>query len=229
MKENQQSSLPVLYSFRRCPFAIRARWVLAACQIPLTLIEVSLKQKPAQLLACSPKGTVPVLVLKAQVLDESLLIMKWALHTDALMECYFPLSQQEAIDGWIQRNDQLFKPNLDRYKYANRYPQADPQTAYAHAQSFLSELTQALKTTPFLLGSEITLADVAIFPFVRQFAFVDYSLFERQQDPRLVRWLQGFIQAPLFQGIMTKCAPMEVGSAWPMSNVGQADRVPFVS
>ena len=198
--------LPILYSFRRCPYAIRARLALYASGVTVELREVALRHKPPCMLKASPKGSVPVLVLPDErVIDESWEIMQWAL-------------QQHDPDGWLGENsvyinaatpvvienDTVFKTNLDRYKYADRYPE-HPQIYYrCAAETFLQLLEYRLGTTRFLLGDVISIADVAIFPFIRQFAEVDKDWFAQAPYPLLRRWLEVFLSSENFDAVMKK-------------------------
>ncbi|MGP5567742.1 glutathione S-transferase, partial [Pseudomonas helleri] len=179
----------VLYSFRRCPYAMRARMALRYSGVPLSIVEVSLKAKPAEMLALSPKGTVPVLVCAdGRVIEQSLEIMHWALAQ------YDP-------DNWlgpdsaalIEENDQVFKVNLDRYKYAIRYPEQPMEHYRAQGAAFLQRLEMMLEQTPYLAGDTLSLADIALAPFVRQFAHVDRDWFEQAPYPRLNAWLERFL------------------------------------
>lgn len=198
--------LPVLYSFRRCPYAMRARMAIAESRQTCRLREVVLRDKPADMLAASAKGTVPVLVLPSgDVIDESLDIMMWALN-QADPAKWLPngdasLSEMTAL---IARCEADFKPHLDRYKYANRYDDADPAEHRTAASDFLGELQDRLSKTPQLFGDDITLADIALFPFIRQFANTDRNWFEAQDWPDLVRWLDQHIESERFQSIMKK-------------------------
>ena len=198
---------PVLYSFRRCPYAMRARMALSYSGIRVELREVVLRDMPATLLGCSPKGTVPVLLLKdGRVIDESLDIMRWALAARdpdhwLLVDAATQLAD---INALIDRNDRYFKQQLDRYKYAERYPE-QPAVEYRRAgELFLQQLEQRLAGAAWLCAGRMTLADVAIFPFVRQFAFVDKPWFDAAPYPRLQAWLDGLLESALFQGVMQK-------------------------
>lgn len=198
---------PVLYSFRRCPYAIRARMALAYAGVTVELREVVLKNKPAGMLALSPKGTVPVLQLPTgQVLDESLEIMRWALaqHDPAQWQC-------DDSAGLIAQNDGEFKYCLDRYKYADRHPEQTEQYWREQAEVFLQNLEQRLESAAgqALFGEEITLIDVAIFPFIRQFSKVDWPWFEYGQYPLLKNWLLRFEAGTLFQSVMKKYPPWQ--------------------
>ncbi len=195
--------LPILYSYRRCPYAMRARMALSYSGIPVEVREISLKDKPANMLQVSPKGTVPVLVLtNGQVIDQSLEIMQWAL-------------QQHDADGWlsvdpqhaallIAENDDSFKQNLDRYKYAIRFPEHAAADYRQQGELFLAKLELHLQQNSFLLSNNISLADIAVFPFIRQFAAVDTNWFESSDYIKLKSWLQRMVESELFQGVMVK-------------------------
>lgn len=198
--------LPVLYSFRRCPYAIRARLALYASGVTVELREVTLRDKPESMLTASPKGSVPVLVLPdGRVIDESWEIMRWALHQH---DPYGWLGKNNAyvnaVTPLIIENDTAFKNNLDRYKYADSYPQ-HPQIYYrSEAEIFLQQLENRLRATHFLLGDAMSIADVAIFPFIRQFAEVDKDWFAQAPYPLLQRWLEIFLGSEHFDAVMKK-------------------------
>lgn len=200
------SSLPLLYSFRRCPYAIRARLALRYVGIAFELREVALRQKPPELLTLSPKGTVPVLQLPdGTVLEESLDIMRWAL---AQRDPQGWLSQGPHTDtqALIEANDQGLKPLLDRYKYPERYPQHS-QAAYRDeaVQDVLSPLEARLRSHGYLQSEHPGLADMAILPFVRQFAQVDRAWWDSCDSlPALRGWLHGLTSSPLFEAVMAK-------------------------
>jgi glutathione S-transferase len=197
-------ALPILYSFRRCPYAIRARMALHKAGIAWEHREVSLKNKPAQMLAVSGKGTVPVLCQPdGTMMDESFDIMNWAL-------------QQRDPDNWLQvdmarlmplieQNDHGFKASLDRYKYHVRYPQFSQLDYRQQGEQFLKSLEQLLvQSGAGLLASRITLADVAIFPFIRQFAGVDRDWFDGSDYQHLVQWLRLMETSEDFLAVMQK-------------------------
>jgi glutathione S-transferase len=192
----------VLYSFRRCPYAMRARMALRYSGVAVQIIEVSLKAKPAEMLALSPKGTVPVLSVDGRVIDESLAIMRWALAQND-PEGWL-LEDDGATQALIEENDQGFKYQLDRYKYAERYPEQPMEHYRAEGEVFLSKLEGLLAQREYLLAGHLSLADVALAPFVRQFAHVDREWFGRAPYPRLQAWLQRFLESPLFIAIMAK-------------------------
>ena len=192
----------LLYSFRRCPYAMRARLALRYCGVPVRIIEVSLKAKPAEMLALSPKGTVPVLSVNGEVIDESLAIMQWALAQHDPDD--WLLQGDPAVLALIAENDAGFKYHLNRYKYAERYPE-QPMTFYrAEGEVFLQTLEGLLADRDYLLADHLSLADVALAPFVRQFAHVDREWFAGAPYPRLQQWLERFLQSPLFIAVMAK-------------------------
>ena len=202
--------LPVLYSFRRCPYAMRARLAIRHACIKVELREIELRSKPAQMLEASPKGTVPVLVLAdGVVIDDSLDIMLWALQQNDPGK-WLQVNDFEAL---IQKNDSGFKYNLDRYKYADRYPEYPAGFYRQQGELFLAELESCLVRTQYLCGSYFSIADAAIAPFIRQFAAVDEREFQALPYPALKRWLAAFLTLPLFDAVMTKYTAWEPGSS----------------
>lgn len=197
--------LPILYSFRRCPYAIRARLALAHRGITVELREVLLRDKPKAMLAASAKGTVPVLLLpQGRVLDESLEVMRWAL-TQVPEGAWNPPSADQ--ERFIAQNDGAFKYFLDRYKYADRYP-THPQDWYRdQAAPHLTALDQQLENSPFLCGDAPGFVDAALMPFLRQFAMVDPSWFAASPYTSLQRWLQDLLDSALFASVMLKFPP----------------------
>lgn len=201
------TSVPVLYSFRRCPYAMRARIALLYSGHTVEIREVVLSDKPSSLLEYSNKATVPVLVLPdGSVIDESLDIMIWSLR----------LSDPE---GWlapdsnplIERFDHGFKGHLDRYKYSNRYEGAESELERQLALEYLIEIESLLQANKYLMGENLTLADVAVAPFIRQFANTDRTWFEDQKIPGVQRWLKGFLESELFISCMTKYSKWHEG------------------
>ncbi|WDG78518.1 glutathione S-transferase [Pseudomonas chlororaphis] len=195
-----------LYSFRRCPYAMRARLALRYSGVPLEIVEVSLKAKPAEMLALSPKGTVPVLNADGRVIDESLDIMRWALAQhdpqDWLLKDDRPAQQR--IEALIAENDQAFKLHLNRYKYAERYPEQPMEYYRSQGEVFLRQLDELLSQRDYLLAEHPSLADMALAPFVRQFAHVDREWFAQTPYRHLQRWLQRFLESELFVAVMAK-------------------------
>ncbi|MDE0590870.1 glutathione S-transferase [Halocynthiibacter sp. C4] len=191
----------ILYSFRRCPYAMRARLALASAGIKCELREILLRDKPEEMLAASPKGTVPVLIAEGEVIDESLDIMLWSLKRND-PEAWLDVPN-EAF-ALIERSDTEFKTALDRYKYATRYEDADRETEREKAAVFLRDLDQRLSENTFLFGETRTIADMATVTFVRQYANVDRAWFDTQDWPHLIRWLEEFLASERFAKIMVK-------------------------
>ena len=192
-------SAPILYSFRRCPYAMRARLALAVSGVGYEVREVKLSDKPAAMLAASSKGTVPVLHLPdGTVIDESRDIMRWALSI-------------RDPEGWLARDDPAliaasdggFKHDLDRYKYPQRH-NADSRDHRERGLAFLGELDRRLADHAQLCGPTRGLADAAIVPFVRQFAGVAPAWFAAQPLPRLQTWLAGHLASALFDAVMVR-------------------------
>ncbi|MDD2846082.1 MAG: glutathione S-transferase [Rhodoferax sp.] len=200
------TALPVLYSFRRCPYAIRARLALAASGQAYALCEVVLRDKPAALLRASPKGTVPVLVLPdGRVLEQSLDIMLWALQRhDPQQWLGADSAALRDMLVLVAECDGPFKQALDRCKYPQRYPDSDPEQAWPAASAWLGLLEARLARTAWLCGARAALADVAIFPFVRQFAAIDPGWWRAQPWPHLQGWLQHWLGSALFIDTMRK-------------------------
>ncbi|MND50869.1 glutaredoxin 2 [compost metagenome] len=195
-----------LYSFRRCPYAMRARMALRYSGVAVDIVEVSLKAKPAEMLALSGKGTVPVLSADGRVIDESLDIMRWALAQNDPQDWLLkddPVAAEQ-IAPLIEQNDQVFKVHLNRYKYAERYPEQPMEVYRSEGEVFLRRLDQLLEGRDYLLADHPSLADVALMPFVRQFAHVDRVWFGQTPYLRLQAWLQRLLESDLFTSIMKK-------------------------
>ena len=199
---------PILYSFRRCPFAMRARMALLVSGQTVELREILLRAKPAAMLAASPKATVPVLVLAdGTVIDQSLDIMHWSLR-------------RHDPEGWLHGDDAdlietfdgPFKHHLDRYKYPSRHGE-DPVEHRAAGLALLDTLEARLDATPYLCGRGRTLADIALFPFIRQFAATDRGWFDAQPLPNVQAWLAGLIASDLFESAMLRVPPWQPGDA----------------
>ena len=203
------ASLPYLYSFRRCPYAMRARLGLLFAELSVELREITLKNKPEQMLGISPKGTVPVLQLAdGTVIEESAEIMMWALEQNDPQGLLNEKISSEA-NALVAQNDNEFKQWLDRYKYADRHVEMT-QTEYRQkGEIFLQDLEALLTKNTYLLGNSVTVADIAIMPFVRQFAHVDRDIFYSLPYPKLQLWLQHWLEHPLFVQAMTKFQPWQ--------------------
>lgn len=201
---------PIFWTFRRCPYAIRARLALASSGVQVELREIELKNKPAEFLVTSPSSSVPCLRLDERVIDESLDIMIWALKRSD------PQRLLEMPDlGWdlIATNDGPFKAALDHTKYAVRYPELDRETERAKAAAFLATLDAQLGAQRWLFGAQARIADFAILPFVRQFANSDRNWFDQQPWTALIGWLDRFLQSDAFARVMKKYEPWSDSAA----------------
>lgn len=210
--------LPLLYSYRRCPYAMRARMALLQAGCAFRVHEIVLRDKPAEMLALSPKGTVPVLQLPdGQVLEQSWDIMAWALAPDADGAGWWARAQTSANLDLLARNDGAFKQQLDRYKYPERHAAQGLKQEDARAQAvaiLLDPLQQRLSAQPYLGGDTPCATDLAIFPFVRQFAAVQPDWFAAQPWPALQAWLKGWLDSALFEACMAKL-PAQTVSLFP--------------
>lgn len=205
------SSYPLLYSFRRCPYAMRARLGLLFAGVSVELREIVLKNKPAHMLRISPKGTVPVLQLTdGTVIEESRDILLWALEQNDPQGLLNAKVLPEA-HALIAQNDGEFKHWLDRYKYADRHLEMTQTEYREQGEVFLQVLESLLSKNRYLLGESITIADIGIMPFVRQFAHVDREVFYGLPYPKLQQWLQKWLDHPLFLQAMTKLTPWKEG------------------
>ena len=204
----------ILYTFRRCPYAMRARWALISTKQTVQWREVLLKDKPKELLRISPKATVPVLITaEGNVIDESLEIMRWALDKGAISNIQWKGEKEleEKIDSLIRINDGLFKYHLDRYKYTNRYVNSDIEFHKSSARNVLIEWNSMLShnsSNSWLFNGRESLADWAIWPFVRQYRTVDPNGFDNDLDlMNLRKWLEFYLNNPNFNILMIKSEP----------------------
>lgn len=187
---------------------MRARLALASAGVKVELREIRLRDKPQAFLQTSASGTVPALRLADEVFDESLDIMIWAFQQN---DPHRHLDMPK--EGWdlIEINDGPFKTALDHTKYATRYPEVDHATERRKAASYLIGLNERLTGQSWLFGDRATLADLALLPFVRQFAFIDREWFDAQDWPHLIAWLDRFLASTAFESIMNKHAPWSEG------------------
>ena len=197
---------PILYSFRRCPYCMRAHMALKNAGIKIELREVELKNMPQQLLDLSPDATVPVLQLSDdEVMTESWDIVKWALSQHD-PENWSGNDNEYFLDAeiLIETNDYSFKLDLDHYKYADRHPEQTQEQYRIACETFIEELEDMLSDKRYLLADKISLADIGVFPFVRQFSLVDKDWFEQSDYPAVRNWLQQLIDTDLFQHVFQK-------------------------
>jgi glutathione S-transferase len=195
--------LPILYSYRRCPYAMRARMALKYAGINLEHREIELRNKPKSMLLLSPKGTVPVLCVDGLVLEQSLDIMRWALMQSD--PDGWARVDEKASQFWVDQNDGPFKVLLDQYKYPNRHPDLTAgDVLEAALDRMLVPMEEVLASSQYILGDRMTYVDIAIFPFVRQFAMVDPQRFATLPLSSTQKWLEIHIQSDLFQSVMHK-------------------------
>ncbi|WP_413677594.1 glutathione S-transferase [Prochlorococcus sp. MIT 0916] len=207
----------ILYSFRRCPYAIRARWALLNTNQVVELREVELKNKPIELIQISKKATVPVLQTRLnKVIDESLEIMIWSIERSNMHELLGDNNNEklEVIFSLIETNDKVFKYHLDRFKYASRFNFEESASHRAEAMKILLSLNNRLKVFSnegkplFLVDAKETLADWAIWPFVRQFRIADIKKFDQNHEIKHLRsWLNYFFTHEKYPIIMKKNEP----------------------
>lgn len=212
------ATYPILYSFRRCPYAMRARLALTVSQQVCELREVVLRDKPQEMLDISPKGTVPILVqVDGSILEESLEIMMWALNQqDSEVWLRADSGQMAHLHALVAACDGPFKHHLDRYKYAQRYESNNAQEHRTEGSKFLETLNHQLGETTYLCDQYRSWADMAIAPFVRQFANTDRPWFDAQPWPHLQAWLAEFLESDLFQQIMGKYPQWKSGEVGPL-------------
>ncbi len=197
---------PILYSFRRCPYCMRAHMALKYTGLKVELREVDLKDMPAEILTISAHNTVPVLLLTdGTVIDESWDIMKWALtHNDK--ENWLGENNAYLLDSemLVESNDFSFKNDLDHYKYADRFPEHSQEYYRRACEEFIEELDVMLEGKAYLLADQLSLSDIAVFPFIRQFSLVDKNAFEQSPHSNIKQWVETLSNTALFQGVFQK-------------------------
>ena len=197
---------PILYTFRRCPYAMRARLAIRASEVMVEIREVKLKNKPQELLNISPKATVPVLYISSKkIIEESLDIMKWALEINDPFKLLEPekLNRIE-VHNTLNKLDNDFKQNLDRYKYSSRFDQPNPELYRDKNLKLLNEFNNLLRHNKGIYSSNLSLLDYAIFPFIRQFRNVNSVWFDSLELNFLKSWLYELIDSDQFSSIMKK-------------------------
>ena len=194
---------PILYSFKRCPYAMRARMAIQLAGIKCELREVRLNNKPNQMLEVSPKGTVPVLVLGDKVIDESNDIINWVLNDHKIFEVNLSDEQSNLTNNLIKLFDEKFKFHLDRYKYATRYENSDVELHRSKCLEMLVNLEKIVHDGNWIFGENINKLDISILPFIRQFRIADPTWFDSQEDiKKLQNVLNNFLESNLFKDIM---------------------------
>ena len=204
MDHKSKNNLPILYSFRRCPYAMRARMAIHISDQRCELREVLLRDKPPSMLQYSAKGTVPVLILQdGKVIDESLDVIDWALNLND------PDDWQRSKDTkktkeLIKINDGEFKYHLDRYKYSKRYDNEDPEFHRKKCLKFIESINNELNNSKYIFDDNISYADIVLLPFIRQFRIADIEWFDSLPYDNLKKWLSSFLNSSLLNSIMKK-------------------------
>ena len=196
---------PILYSFIRCPYAMRARMALKLTNTKCEIREVRLNNKPKQMIDKSPKGTVPVLVLQKEVIDESNDIIEWALSSNNIFDGNIDHDQIDLTNNLIELFDSKFKYNLDRYKYATRYENINKDKHKKECLEILINLENLISNEEWFLGSKINKLDISILPFIRQFRIADIEWFDKQSKIKgIQKILFNFLDSNLFKDVMCK-------------------------
>ena len=204
---------PILYSFKRCPYAMRARMALKLANIECELREVKLSKKPDHMLEVSPKGTVPVLILEDKIIDESIEIVNWALSLNNIFEGNISNQQTLQTENLIKIFDSKFKYHLDRYKYSTRYENVNTEEDRNECLKILIEIENLISKEEWFFGKKINKLDISILPFIRQFRIADEQWFDEQLSiSSIQKVLFNFLDSDLFQDIMFKYEVWEEGS-----------------
>ena len=204
MDHKSKNNLPILYSFRRCPYAMRARMAIHISDQRCELREVLLRDKPPSMLQYSAKGTVPVLILQdGKVIDESLDVIDWALNLND-PDDWQRSKDKEKTKELIKINDGEFKYHLDRYKYSKRYDNEDPEFHRKKCLKFIESINNELNNSEYIFDDNISYADIVLLPFIRQFRIADIEWFDSLPYDNLKKWLSSFLNSSLLNSIMKK-------------------------
>ena len=199
-----KNNLPILYSFRRCPYAMRARMAIHISSQKCEIREVLLRDKPPSMLEYSSKGTVPVLVLQSgEVIDESLDVIDWALNLND-PDNWQRSKDNENTKELIKINDGEFKHHLDRYKYSKRYDNEDPEFHRKKCLKFIEKINSELQNSKYIFDDEISYIDISLLPFIRQFRIADNEWFDELPYENVKSWLSNFLNSELLKSIMSK-------------------------
>ena len=204
MDHKSKNNLPILYSFRRCPYAMRARMAIHISGQKCQLREVLLRDKPPSMLEYSAKGTVPVLILQdGKVIDESLDVIDWALNLND-PDNWQRSKDTEKTKELIKINDGEFKYHLDRYKYSKRYDNEDPEFHRKRCLKFIESINNELNNSEYIFDDNISYADIVLLPFIRQYRIADIEWFDSLPYNNLKKWLSSFLDSYLLNSIMKK-------------------------
>jgi len=196
-------NMPILYSFKRCPYAMRARLALKLANIQCELREVRLNNKPKHMLEVSPKGTVPILILEDKVIDESIDIINWVLDQNNIFEGNISSEQIITTEAIIDTFDNKFKYHLDRYKYSNRYENVDKKFHQKKCFDILIDVEKLISNENWFFGNELNKLDISILPFLRQFRIADPDWFDSLKEiPKIQKLLYNFLESNYLKQIM---------------------------
>ena len=210
MDHKSKNNLPILYSFRRCPYAMRARMAIHISDQRCELREVLLRDKPPSMLQYSAKGTVPVLILQdGKVIDESLDVIDWALNLND-PDDWQRSKDKEKTKELIKINDGEFKYHLDRYKYSKRYDNEDPEFHRKKCLKFIESVNNELNNSKYIFDDNISYADIVLLPFIRQFRIADIEWFDSLPYDNLKKWLSSFLDSSLLNSIMKKLSLIHI-------------------
>ena len=206
-------SLPILYSFKRCPYAMRVRMALILANIQCEIREIRLNNKPDSMLDVSPKGTVPVLILDETVIDESVDIIDWVIKKRNIFVGNITESQISLTNKIIDIFDNKFKHHLDRYKYSSRYENEDPLFHRNECKKILLEVNGLISDKDYFFSNEFNKIDISILPFLRQFRIADAKWFDEDMNiPRIHKYLHKFLQSKLLEDVMVNIKEWKEGS-----------------
>ena len=206
-------NLPILYSFKRCPYAMRARMAIKLADIKCEIREVKLNNKPEAMLMASPKGTVPVLILEDVVIDESIQVIDWAINKKNIFEGNLNESDVCLTNEIIDIFDNKFKYHLDRYKYATRYANVDPLFHRDECKKILLKVNDLISDEEYFFGKELNKIDISILPFLRQFRIADIRWFDEDMNiPRMQKYVHNFLESKLLEDVMVNFDEWKAGS-----------------
>ena len=206
-------SLPILYSFKRCPYAMRVRMALRLANIQCEIREIRLNNKPDSMLDVSPKGTVPVLILDETVIEESVDIIDWVIKKRNIFVGNITESQISLTNKIIDIFDDKFKHHLDRYKYSSRYKNEDPLFHRNECKKILLEVNGLISDKDYFFSNEFNKIDISILPFLRQFRIADAKWFDEDMNiPRIHKYLHKFLQSKLLEDVMVNIKEWKEGS-----------------
>ena len=196
-------SYPILYSFKRCPYAMRARMALHLAEIKCEIREIRLSNKPEQMLEVSPKGTVPILILEDKVIDESYDIVNWVIEESNIFDGNLDSDQIDLTESLIKKFDDEFKHHLDRYKYATRSEDVDEILHRESCVEILKTMEKIISNNKFFYTNHVNKIDICILPFIRQFRIANPEWFDRQNEfPKVQKWLDSFLKSSILEEIM---------------------------